>query len=109
MRRPCPSSRAEGTLLVNGNRVKRLIDAAQNYPAWLQAIASARDHVHFERYIHGEAPVKILGRYIDVSRLDLRFACEPWNQTYAAFFCEPGFTLRATRTSVGRNSRSLSV
>ncbi|HEU5457268.1 MAG TPA: phospholipase D-like domain-containing protein [Terracidiphilus sp.] len=28
-----------------------LIDAAQNYPAWLAAIASARDHVHFESYI----------------------------------------------------------
>jgi len=44
-------SRAAGAPLVDGNRVRLLIDAAQNYPAWLAAIASARDHVHFETYI----------------------------------------------------------
>jgi cardiolipin synthase A/B len=44
-------SRAAGAPLVGGNRVRLLIDAAQNYPAWLAAIASARDHVHFESYI----------------------------------------------------------
>ncbi len=44
-------SRAAGAPLLGGNRVRLLIDAAQNYPAWLAAIASARDHVHFESYI----------------------------------------------------------
>ena len=44
-------SRAAGAPLVGGNSVRLLIDAAQNYPAWLAAIASARDHVHFESYI----------------------------------------------------------
>ena len=44
-------SRAAGAQLVSGNRVQLLINAAQNYPAWLAAIASARDHVHFESYI----------------------------------------------------------
>ena len=44
-------SRAAGAPLVGGNSVRLLINAAQNYPAWLAAIASARDHVHFESYI----------------------------------------------------------
>lgn len=44
-------SRAAGAPLVGGNSVRLLINAAQNYPAWLEAIASARDHVHFESYI----------------------------------------------------------
>jgi cardiolipin synthase len=44
-------SRAAGARLVEGNRVRLLEDARENYPAWLEAIASARDHVHFESYI----------------------------------------------------------
>lgn len=44
-------SRASGAPLVSGNSVRLLIDAAENYPAWLAAIAAARDHVHFESYI----------------------------------------------------------
>lgn len=44
-------SRAAGAQLLGGNRVQLLINAAENYPAWLRAIASARDHVHFESYI----------------------------------------------------------
>jgi cardiolipin synthase len=36
-----------------------LIDGAQNYPAWLAAIASARDHIHFESYIIHEDRVGI--------------------------------------------------
>ena len=44
-------SRASGAPLLGGNLVHLLIDAAQNYPAWLAAIASARYHVHFESYI----------------------------------------------------------
>lgn len=44
-------SRAAGAPLRGDNRVQLLINAAQNYPAWLAAIASAREHVHFESYI----------------------------------------------------------
>jgi cardiolipin synthase len=44
-------SRAAGAPLVGGNSVRLLIDAAENYPAWLKAIASARNHVYFESYI----------------------------------------------------------
>jgi cardiolipin synthase len=44
-------SRAAGAPLLGGNRIQLLINAAENYPAWLAAIASAHDHVHFESYI----------------------------------------------------------
>jgi cardiolipin synthase A/B len=44
-------SRAAGAPLIEGNSLRLLIDAAENYPAWLAAITSARHHVHFESYI----------------------------------------------------------
>lgn len=44
-------SRAAGAPLVGGNCVRLLKDAGQNYPAWLEAIASAKKHIHFESYI----------------------------------------------------------
>jgi cardiolipin synthase len=44
-------SRAAGAPLVPGNRVRLLQDAAENYPAWLDAIAGARRHIFFESYI----------------------------------------------------------
>jgi cardiolipin synthase len=44
-------SRAAGAPLVPGNAVRLLCDASENYPAWLEAIAAARRHVHFEMYI----------------------------------------------------------
>jgi cardiolipin synthase len=44
-------SRAAGAPLIEGNRVRLLKDARENYPAWLDAIAAARHHVHFECYI----------------------------------------------------------
>ncbi len=44
-------SRAAGAPLVAGNRVRLLRDAGENYPAWLDAINSAKRHVHFESYI----------------------------------------------------------
>src|SRR5437762_7225136 len=44
-------SRAAGAPLVHGNAVRILKDGAENYPAWLEAIAAARDTVHFECYI----------------------------------------------------------
>jgi cardiolipin synthase A/B len=44
-------SRTAGAPLVRGNAVRLLRDAAENYPAWLDAIRSARHSVHFENYI----------------------------------------------------------
>jgi cardiolipin synthase A/B len=44
-------SRAAGAPLVRGNAVRLLRDAAENYPAWLAAIRSARRTVHFENYM----------------------------------------------------------
>ncbi|MFN8090962.1 MAG: phospholipase D-like domain-containing protein [Vicinamibacteria bacterium] len=43
--------RAAGAPLVAGNAVRLLRDAAENYPAWLDAIHGARRHVHVEAYI----------------------------------------------------------
>jgi cardiolipin synthase A/B len=44
-------ARATGAPLVLGNRVRLLKDAAENYPAWLECIAAARQTIHFESYI----------------------------------------------------------
>lgn len=43
--------RASGAPLVLGNSVRLLRDAAENYPRWLEAIASAKHTIHFENYI----------------------------------------------------------
>jgi len=43
-------SRTAGAPLIGGNHVRLLQDARENYPRWLEAIRSARDHVHFESY-----------------------------------------------------------
>ena len=37
--------------LINKNGVRLLKDAAENYPAWLDAIAKAENYIHFESYI----------------------------------------------------------
>jgi cardiolipin synthase A/B len=44
-------SRAAGAPLVGDNCVRLLIDAKENYPAWLEAIKSAERYIHFESYI----------------------------------------------------------
>ena len=44
-------TRAAGAPRLAGNEVRLLIDAEQNYPAWLAAIARARRTVFFENYI----------------------------------------------------------
>jgi cardiolipin synthase len=44
-------SRAAGARRVGGNQVCLLRDAAETYPAWLDAIAGAERYVHFESYI----------------------------------------------------------
>ena len=43
-------SRAAGASLVGGNHVKVLRDAAENYPAWEHAIATASRSIHVEMY-----------------------------------------------------------
>jgi cardiolipin synthase A/B len=44
-------SRIAGAPLSGGNQVDLLRDAAENYPAWLQAISAAERYVYFESYI----------------------------------------------------------
>ena len=44
-------ARAVGASLVGGNSIRLLKDARENYPAWLDAIAGARQSLHFESYI----------------------------------------------------------
>jgi cardiolipin synthase len=44
-------SRAAGAPLVCDNDIRLLKDARENYPAWLEAIHSAKHIVHFENYI----------------------------------------------------------
>ena len=43
-------TRAAGAPLVSGNGVRLLKNAAENYPAWLEAIHSARARIYFENY-----------------------------------------------------------
>ena len=43
--------RASGAPLIQGNEVRLLRDASENYPAWLEAMAAARRTIHFESYI----------------------------------------------------------
>lgn len=44
-------TRAAGAPLVSGNKVRLLRDAAEHYPAWLEAIRGARRTIFFESYI----------------------------------------------------------
>lgn len=49
--------RAAGAQLVLGNSVRILKDAAENFPAWLDAIRAAERTVYFESYIIGDDSV----------------------------------------------------
>lgn len=44
-------SRTAGAPLLPGNQVRLLKNAEQNYPAWTEAIQSAKRRIHFESYI----------------------------------------------------------
>jgi cardiolipin synthase len=44
-------SRAAGAPLIGGNALRLLLDAGENYPAWREAIRSAKQAVFFENYI----------------------------------------------------------
>ena len=49
-------ARAVGAPLIEGNAVRLLLDAAENYPAWLAAIRDAKSVIFFENYIiHDDA------------------------------------------------------
>ena len=50
-------ARAAGALLIEGNHVRLLKDARENYPAWLAAIRNAKHHIYFESYIIHEDAV----------------------------------------------------
>lgn len=50
-------SRTSGAPLLEHNHVRLLQDAAGNYPAWLEAIGSAKNYVHLENYIFEEDEV----------------------------------------------------
>lgn len=53
-------SRIADAQLVRGNAVRLLKNAAENYPAWLDAINRAEKYIHFESYIiHEDAQGKI--------------------------------------------------
>ena len=49
--------RTTGAPLTPGNGLRALKDSTENYPAWLEAIASARRKVYFENYIIGDDAV----------------------------------------------------
>jgi len=49
--------RAAGAPLVEGNSIRILRDAAENFPAWLAAIRVARSRIFFECYIISDDPV----------------------------------------------------
>jgi cardiolipin synthase len=44
-------ARTAGAPLVPGNAIRLLKDGCENYPAWLEAIRSAQQWIHFETYI----------------------------------------------------------
>ena len=44
-------SRAGGAPLIEGNSIRLLKDASENYPAWLDAISCAKRYIYFESYI----------------------------------------------------------
>jgi cardiolipin synthase len=44
-------ARAAGAAPVSGNSITLLRDGPENFPAWLEAIASARHYVYFETYL----------------------------------------------------------
>lgn len=50
-------SRAAGAQLIEGNEVRLLKDAKDNYPAWLESMRAARRHINFESYIIHEDEV----------------------------------------------------
>lgn len=65
-------ARAAGAPLVPGNTARILKDAKENYPAWLEALASAKKTIHFETYISRTGGIRRPCRHIAS-----RSACKP--------------------------------
>lgn len=54
--------RVTGAPLIHGNDVRLLIDATENYPAWLEAIDKAQKQIFFETYIiHDDEQGQLFG------------------------------------------------
>lgn len=80
-------SRAAGAPLVGGNRVRVLRDAAENYPAWEQAMRAAERTIHMEMYIiHRDAVGR---RFIDLLAARAREGVKV-RLLYDWFGCGPG-------------------
>jgi len=59
-------TRASGAPLIHGNGVRLLRDATENYPAWIEAIESAREWIHFETYIiHDDKSGRLFGELLE--------------------------------------------
>jgi cardiolipin synthase A/B len=64
-------SRAAGVPLIEGNQVRLLTNAAENYPAWLDAIGTAKRYIHFENYIiHGDAAGRMFADALTAKALE---------------------------------------
>ena len=69
-------SRTAGAPLVGGNAVVLLRNGPENYPAWLEAIRSARHWIHFETYILEDDIIgNIFADALAERALGSRFAC----------------------------------
>jgi cardiolipin synthase len=66
--------RTTGTPLTPGNSLRILKDSTENYPAWLEAIQSARRKIYFESYIIGDDEVgqEFLGALVERARAGVR-------------------------------------
>jgi cardiolipin synthase len=63
-------SRAAGAPLIGGNHVELLIDAHENYPAWLAAMRSAQSRILIENYIFRDDDVGRQFRAVLVERAE---------------------------------------
>jgi len=80
-------SRAAGAPLVGGNSVRVLKDAAENYPAWLAAIAGAQHHIFFENYIIADDAVgrRFITALAERARAGVRvYLVHDWLGSYAS-------------------------
>jgi cardiolipin synthase len=66
--------RTTGAPLTPGNGLRMLKDSTENYPAWLEAIASARRKIYFENYIIGDDEVgrEFIGALAERARSGVR-------------------------------------
>ena len=75
-------SRAAGAPLVDGNRIRLLNDARENYPAWLDAINAAKHYINFENYIYYEDAVGLKFADALIARSNathaITFECVKW-------------------------------